>query len=56
MKITDVKEETRRFLVYDLDISPQNIEYIDIRTMRDGQIRNICIQIMPNIDNDKEND
>ena len=54
MKITDVKEETRGFLIYDLGISPQNIEYIDVNTMRDGQIRNIYIQITPSINKDKD--
>ena len=49
----DVKEELRRFLIYDLGISPLNIDKIDISHMRDGQLRDIHISFIPSLDKDK---
>lgn len=45
----EVKEEIRRFLIYDLQINPQNIDKIDICRMMDGQLRNINISFIPSI-------
>ena len=45
----EVKEELRRFLIYDLQISPLNIDRIDVDRMRDGQLRNINISFIPSI-------
>lgn len=56
----DIKEEVRRFLIYDLHISPPNIDEIKVDLMKDGQIRDIVIHLIPNIKgeqttNDKSN-
>lgn len=45
----DMKEEIRRFLIYDLCINPLNIDEVKIDRMRDGQLRNINITFIPSI-------
>lgn len=50
----EVKEELRRFLIYDLQINPQNIDKIDICRMMDGQLRNINISFIPSIGGKEE--
>ena len=45
----DMREEIRRFLIYDLCINPLNIDEVKIDHMRDGQLRNINITFIPSI-------
>ena len=45
----DMKEEIRRFLIYDLNVSPLNIDKIEICRMMDGQLRNINISFIPSL-------
>ena len=52
----DIKEEIRRFLIYDLNVNPQNIDEIDICRMMDGQLRNINISFIPSINKESHND
>lgn len=52
----DIKEELRRFLIYDLEISPKNIDKIDVCRMMDGQLRNINITFIPSINKEGHND
>ena len=50
----EIKEELRRFFIYDLQISPLNIDKIDISRMVDGQLRNINISFIPSIGGKEE--
>ena len=50
----EIKEELRRFLVYDLHINPSSIEKIEVSKMVDGQLRNINISFIPNIRGNKD--
>ena len=45
----EMREEIRRFLIYDLQVNPLNIDKIDIDYMRDGQLRDIRISFIPSI-------
>ena len=54
MQTSEIKEEIRRFIIYDLRINPSNIEKIEVDRMKDGQLRNINILFIPEIERKEE--
>ena len=45
----ELKEQIRKFLIYQVGVAYSNIDKIKIERMRDGQLRNIDISFIPNL-------